>query len=75
MWLDSEKAYYVALVVRNALANAGGVRDGGLIPVSGRSPGGGNGYLQYSLLENFTDRGAWQATVHGLAKSRTQLSD
>ena len=53
-------------MVRNPPANAG---DGGLIPVSGRSPGGGNGYLQYSCLENFTDRGAWQATVHGLAKS------
>ena len=59
-------------MVRNPPANAG---DGGLIPVSGRSPGGGNGYLQYSCLENFTDRGAWHATVHGLAKSQTQLSN
>ena len=41
-----------------------------------RSPGEGNGYpLQYSRLENSMDRGAWQATVHGVAKSRTQLSD
>ena len=40
------------------------------------SPGEGNGYpLQYSCLENSTDRGGWQATVHGVTKSRTQLSD
>ena len=50
--------------------------DLGSIPGSGRSPGEGNGNpLQYSCLENFMDRGAWQATVHGVAKSRTQLSD
>ena len=42
----------------------------------GRPPGEGNGYrLQYSGLENSTDRGAWKATVHGVAKSQTQLSD
>ena len=42
------------------------------IPVSGRSPGEGNGNpLQYSCLENFTDGGAWQVTVHRMAKSRT----
>ena len=41
----------------------------------GRSPGGGNGNaLQYSCLENSMDRGAWQAKVHGVAKSWTQLS-
>ena len=41
----------------------------GLIPGSGRVPGGGNGNpLQYSCLENPVDRGAWQATVHGVAK-------
>ena len=52
------------------------VGDSGLIPGSERSPGEGNGIpLQYSYLENPTDRGAWQATVHGVAKSRTQLSD
>ena len=40
------------------------------------SPGKGNGYpLQYSCLENPMDRGAWQATVHGVAKNQTQLSD
>ena len=47
-----------------------------LIPRSGRSPGEGNGYpLQYSFLENSMDRGAWQAIVHGAAKSQTRLSD
>ena len=50
--------------------------DPGSIPGSGRSPGEGNGNpLQYSCLENPTDRGIWWATVHGVAKSRTQLSD
>ena len=45
------------------------VGDSGLIPGSGRSPGGGNGNpLQYLCLENSTDRGAWRATVHGVAK-------
>ena len=53
--------------------NAG---DLGSIPESGRSPGEGNGNpLQYSCLENPMDRGAWRATVHGAAKSQTQLSD
>ena len=53
--------------------NAG---DLGSIRGSGRSPGGGNGNsLQYSCLENPMDRGAWQATVHGVTKSRTRLSD
>ena len=48
------------------------VGDLGLIPGSGRSPGGGHGNpLQYSCLENPTDRGAWQATVYGVAKSQT----
>ena len=48
----------------------------GLILGSGRSPGEGNGNpLQYFCLENPTDRGAWWAIVHGVAKSRTQLSD
>ena len=44
------------------------------IPGSGRCPGEGNGYPpQCSCLENTTDRGAWQPTVHGVAKSGTQL--
>ena len=46
----------------------------GFVPGSGRSPGGGHGNpLQYSCLENPMDRGAWQATVHGVTKSQTQL--
>ena len=53
--------------------NAG---DPGLIPRSGRLPGEGNGNpLQYSCLENSMDRGNWQPTVHGITKSRTQLSE
>ena len=52
------------------------VGDPGSIPGSGRSAGEGNGNpLQYCGLENPMDRGAWQATVHGVAKSWTQLSD
>ena len=51
-------------------ANAGDVRDSGLIPGLGRSPGEGNGNpLQYSCLENPIDRGAWWATVHRVAES------
>ena len=50
--------------------------DAGSIPGSGRSPGEGNANrLQYSHLENPTDRGAWCATVHRVAKSWTQLND
>ena len=56
--------------------NAGDPRDTGLIPGLRRSPGGRNGKpLQYSYLENPVDRGAWQAIVHRVAKSRTGLSD
>ena len=62
----------VALVVKNPLANAGDVRDAGLIPGSGRSPGGGPGNpFQYSCLENPMDRGTWWATVHRDAESQT----
>ena len=50
------------------------VRDVGLIPRSGRSPGGGHGIpLHYSCLDNPMDIGAWQATVHRVAQSQTQL--
>ena len=60
-------------VVKNPPAKAG---DTGSIPDSGRSPGEGNGNpLQYSCLENPTDRRVWRVIVHGIAKSRTQLSD
>ena len=57
-------------------ASAWNAGDPGSIPGSGRSPGEGNGNpLQYSCLENPTDRGAWWATIHGVAKSQTRLSD
>ena len=61
-------------VIKNPPANAGDPRDAGLIPGSGRSFGEGNGNpLQDFCLENPMDRGAWRATVHGVAKSQTQL--
>ena len=56
---------------KESACNAG---DTGSIPRSGRSPGGRNGNpLQYSCLGNPMDRGAWQATVHGVAKSQIRL--
>ena len=59
-------------MVKNPPANAADVRDTASITGSGRSPGGGHGNpLQYSCLENPMNREAWQATVHGVAKSRT----
>ena len=62
---DKESAY-----------QCGDTRDVGLIPGSGKSPGVGNGkLLQYSFLGNPMDRGAWWATVHGVAKSQTRLSN
>ena len=64
----------VALVVKNPPASAEDMREAGSIPGSGRSPGGGHGNpLQYSCLENPTDRGAWRAIVHGVTKSQTRL--
>ena len=60
---------------KNLPANAGGTRDAGLIPASGRSLGEGNGNpLQSSCLGKLTDRGAWWAAVHGVAKSWIQLN-
>ena len=57
-------------MVKNPPANAGDIRDAGLIPGPGRSPGEGNGNsLQYSCLEHPMNRIAWWATVHGVAKS------
>ena len=65
-WLSSEES----------TCNAGETRDAGSVPGSGRSSGGGNGNpLQYSCLATPRDRGAWQATVHGVTKSWTRLSD
>ena len=61
-------------MVKNLSANAGDIGDVGSISGLGRSPGGGHGIpLQCSCLENPMDRGAWQATVHGVAKSQTRL--
>ena len=63
-------------MVTNLPANAGDTGDVGLIPGSGRSPGGGNGNpLQYSCLENSMDRETRRAMVHGAAKSWIPLSD
>ena len=60
------------LAVKNSPANAGDIRDLGLIPELGGSPGGRNGnLLQYSSIESPMDRGARQAAVHGVAKSWT----
>ena len=60
------------LVGKESVCNAGDL----VFPVLGRSPGEGNGNsLQYSCLGNPMDRGAWQATVHRVVKSWTQLSD
>ena len=61
-------------LVKNSPANAGDLRDTGSIPGLGRSPEEGHGNsLQYSCLENSMDRGAWRATVHGVARSQTRL--
>ena len=62
----------MGIVVKNLPANVGDTRDLASIPGLGRSPGEGNDNpLQYSCLENPMDRGAWQATVHMVAKSWT----
>ena len=67
-------ASQLALVVKSPLPNTGDAKDVGSIPGSGRSSGVGNeNPLQYSCLQSFMDRGAWQATL-GMAKSQTQLS-
>ena len=69
-------ASQVVLVVKNPPAKAGDTREARSIPRSGRSPAVENGnMLQCSCLENSMNRGAWHATVHGAAKSRTRLSD
>ena len=68
------RASQVALVLKNPSANEGDIRDTGLIPGLGRSPGGGQDIPhQYSCLENPMDRGAWLARVHRVAKNETQL--
>ena len=61
-------------MVKNLPADAVDAGDMGSIPGLGRSPGGGKGNsLQHSYLENPKNRGAWQATVHSIAKNQTQL--
>ena len=62
----------MVLVVKNLPANAGDVRDTGLIPGSGRCPGGGRGnLLQHSCLESSMDRGTWRAIVHRVTQNQT----
>ena len=73
--LQKTKGFPGRAVVKNLPANAGAPGDVGSIPGSGRSLGVGNGNpLQYSCLENSMERGAWRAIVHGVTKSRIQLS-
>ena len=68
----SERSFLGDSGGKKTACNAG---DLGSIPGLGRSPGEGNGCaLQYSCLQNSTDRGAWWATVHGVTKSQTQLN-
>ena len=78
--MKTEAAYGVngasqgALVVKNVSANVGDLKNLGLIPGSGRFPGGGHGNFSSILcLEKPIDRGAWQATVHRVKKSQTRL--
>ena len=67
-------ASQAALVVKNPPATVGDIKDMGLIPGLRRFPGRGHGnLLQYSYLENLMERGAWQATVPGVAKNQTRL--
>ena len=62
-------------MVKNPPANAGDLRDSGLVPESGRSPGVGNGtLLQYSCLGNPMDRGAWWTPVPGVTRVRHDLA-
>ena len=71
IYINKKWGFPGSSAVKNPPANSEGTRDAVSIPGSGRSPGGGNGNpLQYSCLENPTDRGAWWATVHGVAKSQ-----
>ena len=63
-------------VVQSLPTNAGDTGDAGLVAGSGGAPGEGNGNpLQYSCLGNHMDRGSWRATVHGVTKSWTLLSN
>ena len=73
-YYEMQETSQVELLVKNPPAYAGHVRDEGLIPKLGRSPGRGNGnLLQYSCLENPMDRRVWWATVHKVEQSWTRL--
>ena len=73
--MNYDRGFLDGSEVKNSPANAETAGDVGLMPESGRSPGGGNDNPpQYSCLENPMDRGAWWATVQGVAKSQTRLS-
>ena len=66
------KVFSDDLVSKKSVCNVGNTGDSSSIPGSGRSLGGGNGKpLQYSCQENLMDRGAWWATVHGVAEDQT----
>ena len=74
--LNLSKGLRGGSVVKNLPANRGDAREAGLTPGSGRAPGVGNGNpFRHCCLENSLDIGAWQATVYGVTKSRTQLSN
>ena len=65
----------MVLAVKNVPANERDIRDAGLIPELGISPGKGNGNpLQYSCLKNPMDKGAWRATVHGITRVGNNLA-
>ena len=73
---QGRRAFQVVLVVKSLPANAGDRRVASSNPGLGRSPGEGLGNpLQYSCLEISMERGAWQATAHGVAKCWTRVSD
>ena len=73
--VTSKRDFTVGIMVKNLPVNAEGARDMSSIPGLGRSPGVGNGNPpKCSCLENSMDRGAWEATIHGVTKSWTQLS-
>ena len=74
--LQGSERLVLGSLVAQLVKNLPAVGDLGSVPGSGRFPGEGNGSpLQYPCLENFMDRGAWQATVHEVAKSRTCLGN
>ena len=75
-WHATVGIFYCCINYSDGKEPACNAEDPGSIPGSGRAPGEGNGNpLQYSCLKNFPDIGIWQATVHGVTKSHTRLSD